>query len=179
MFYPTTCVGLGYGSIQDMLSGFSREYVFRHCPLARGLAALSRLTSRRGFACGDHQLHASTHYSVSARTFHSSVSTSLLTRVTEFLPFAHRISSTRLLRTRLTLIRLALIRNPWSSGGRVSRPPCRYLYLHLLFRDLQQGSRPTFDGYRNAPLPIMTQRHDSTPSATDLCPSIIHAGSLD
>ena len=59
-----------------------------------------------------------------------------------------------LLRSRLTLIRLALIRNPWSYGGRVSRPPYRYLSLHLLFRDLQQGSRPTFCGYRNAPLPI-------------------------
>ena len=58
------------------------------------------------------------------------------------------------LRSRLTLIRLALIRNPWSFGGRVSRPPYRYLYLHLLFRGLQQGSRLTFCGYRNAPLPI-------------------------
>ena len=65
------------------------------------------------------------------------------------------------LRPRLTLIRLALIRNPWSLGGRVSRPPCRYLYLHLLFRCLQQGSRLAFDGPRNAPLPmrIMSASH--------------------
>ena len=88
--------------------------------------------------------------------------------------YASRLS----LRTRLTLIRLALIRNPWSFGGRVSRPPCRYLYLHLLFRGLQQGSRLTFDGYRNAPLPMVPKYH-STASATDLCPIIIHAGSLD
>ena len=64
--------------------------------------------------------------------------------------YASRLS----LRTRLTLIRLALIRNPWSFGGRVSRPPYRYLYLHLLFRCLQQGSRLTFCGSRNAPLPM-------------------------
>ena len=57
------------------------------------------------------------------------------------------------IRSRLTLIRLALIRNPWSCGEGVSRPLCRYLYLHLLFRDLQRGSRHAFDGYRNAPLP--------------------------
>ena len=60
------------------------------------------------------------------------------------------------LRSRLTLIRLALIRNPWSYGGRVSRPPYRYLFLHLLFRCLQQGSRLTFSGSRNAPLPIVS-----------------------
>ena len=82
------------------------------------------------------------------------------------------------LRPRLTLIRLALIRNPGSFGGRVSRPPCRYLYLHLLFRGLQHGSRHTFNGYRNAPLPTAPLR-GSTASATGLCPIIIHAGSLD
>ena len=84
-----------------------------------------------------------------------------------------------LLRSRLTLIRLALIRNPWSYGEGVSRSLCRYLCLHLLFRGLQQGSRLTFCGYRNAPLPIAPRRGDSTSSAPDLCPIIIHAGSLD
>ena len=57
------------------------------------------------------------------------------------------------LRSRLTLIRLALIRNPWSFGGRVSRPPYRYSYLHLLFHALQQGSSLIFDAAWNAPLP--------------------------
>ena len=28
MFYPSTCVGLRYGYLQDMLSGFSREFVY-------------------------------------------------------------------------------------------------------------------------------------------------------
>ena len=42
------------------------------------------------------------------------------------------------LRTRLTLIRLALIRKPWSFGVRVSRPHYRYLCLHLLFSPLQR-----------------------------------------
>ena len=48
------------------------------------------------------------------------------------------------LRARLTLIRLALIRNPWSFGERGSRPLYRYLYLHLLFRKLQSSSRTAF-----------------------------------
>ena len=48
------------------------------------------------------------------------------------------------LRSRLTLIRLALIRNPWSFGEEVSRLLYRYLYLHLLFQNLQNTSRYFF-----------------------------------
>ena len=51
MFYPTTCVGLRYGSLHDMLSGFSREPDYHRCPLARGRTVLSRLGSEGGFAC--------------------------------------------------------------------------------------------------------------------------------
>ena len=58
------------------------------------------------------------------------------------------------LRARLTLIRLALIRNPWSFGEGVSRPLYRYLYLHLLFHCLQHSLRIIFCGPWNAPLPI-------------------------
>ena len=49
-----------------------------------------------------------------------------------------------ILRPRLTLNRLSLFRKPWSSGGRVSHPPYRYLCLHLLFHPLQHASRRTF-----------------------------------
>ena len=68
------------------------------------------------------------------------------------------VASRLALRSRLTLIRLALIRNPWSFGEGVSRPLCRYLYLHLLFRGLQRGSRHAFHGYRNAPLPTLYKK---------------------
>ena len=80
------------------------------------------------------------------------------------------------LRARLTLIRLALIRNPWSFGERGSRPLYRYLYLHLLFHHLQHSSRKTFCGSWNAPLPIVA---NSTASVNGLCPIIIHAELLD
>ena len=59
------------------------------------------------------------------------------------------------LRTRLTLIRLALIRKPESCGEGVSHPLYRYLYLHLLFHTLQNTSRYAFDAEWNAPLPII------------------------
>ena len=59
------------------------------------------------------------------------------------------------LRSRLTLIRLALIRNPWSFGEEVSRLLYRYLYLHLLFQTLQSTLRYAFYADWNAPLPII------------------------
>ncbi len=58
------------------------------------------------------------------------------------------------LRTRLTLIRLALIRKPWSFGVRVSRPHYRYLCLHLLFQPLQRALPAHLRRSWNAPLPL-------------------------
>ena len=49
-------------------------------------------------------------------------------------------------RSRLTPGRLASPGNPWSFGDGVSRPICRYLYLHLLFRILHHVSRHGFAG---------------------------------
>ncbi len=54
------------------------------------------------------------------------------------------ITSLVCVRSRLTLNRLALFRNPWSFGEGVSRPLCRYLYLHLPFRHLHRVSRHGF-----------------------------------
>ena len=57
------------------------------------------------------------------------------------------------LRGRLTLRGLALRRNPWTFGDRVSRSVYRYSCQHSHFRYLQHTSRYTFAGLRNAPLP--------------------------
>ena len=57
------------------------------------------------------------------------------------------------LRGRLTLRGLTLRRNPWTFGDSVSRTVCRYSCQHSHFRYLQQTSRFTFAGLRNAPLP--------------------------
>ena len=48
------------------------------------------------------------------------------------------------LRSRLTLIRLTLIRNPWAIGGRGLYPPYRYLCLQLLFHKLHRPSQGGF-----------------------------------
>ena len=58
------------------------------------------------------------------------------------------------LRTRLTLIRLALIRKPWSFGVQVSRLHYRYLCLHLLFQALQHALPAHLHRPWNAPLPV-------------------------
>ena len=57
------------------------------------------------------------------------------------------------LRGRLTLRGLALRRNPWTFGDRVSHPVYRYSCQHSHFRYLQHASRRAFTGLRNAPLP--------------------------
>ncbi len=62
-----------------------------------------------------------------------------------------------MLRTRLTLDRLALSRKPWPFGGGASHPPCRYSCLHLLFHALQTGSRRAFHAACNAPLPALAR----------------------
>ena len=59
------------------------------------------------------------------------------------------------LRGRLTLRGLALRRNPWTFGESVSHTLYRYSCQHSHFRYLQQTSRFTFAGLRNAPLPHM------------------------
>ncbi|KWW27341.1 MAG: Uncharacterized protein AUK64_2224 [bacterium P201] len=80
-----------------------------------------------------------------------------------------------ILRPRLTLNRLSLFRKPWSSGGRVSHPPYRYLCLHLLFHTLQQASRPAFGAYGMLPYRYRYPRA----SVPRLYPFIIHATPLD
>ena len=79
------------------------------------------------------------------------------------------VASRLSLRTRLTLIRLALIRKPWSYGEGVSRPLCRYLCLHLLFQNLQHRSADTFSGAGMLPYhPHL--KCGSTTSVPDLMP---------
>ena len=76
------------------------------------------------------------------------------------------------LRGRLTLRGLTLRRNPWTSGGRVSRPACRYSCPHSRFRCLQRPSRarlrrPT---ERSATTPAPSLARGSAASAPGLSP---------
>ena len=92
------------------------------------------------------------------------ISTGMLTRC----PSAH--SFRMRLRPRLTLIRLALIRKPWSFGGRVSHPPYRYSCLHLLFHTLHGRSPSRFPGNGMLPYQMCVSQHKSTASVPSLMP---------
>ena len=159
-----------------MLSGFSWEPDYHRYSIARGLSILSAsarwadLPTRR--LPTSFNLRFRRQAGVSLLRLHIAPISSNGIFTVSSIGCAVRLR----LRARLTLIRLALIRKPWSFGGGVSRPPYRYSYLHLLFHALQQGSSLIFDAAWNAPLPCLAT---STASADRLCPIIIHARSLD
>ena len=159
-----------------MLSGFSWEPDYHRYSIARGLSILSAsarwadLPTRR--LPTSFNLRFRRQAGVSLLRLHIAPISSNGIFTVSSIGYAVRLR----LRARLTLIRLALIRNPWSFGERGSRPLYRYLYLHLLFHYLQHSSRKTFCGSWNAPLPIVA---NSTASVNGLCPIIIHAELLD
>ena len=159
-----------------MLSGFSWEPDYHRYSIARGLSILSAsarqadLPTRR--LPTSFNLRFRRQAGVSLLRLHIAPISSNGIFTVSSIGYAVRLR----LRARLTLIRLALIRNPWSFGERGSRPLYRYLYLHLLFHHLQHSSRKTFCGSWNAPLPIVA---NSTASVNGLCPIIIHAELLD
>ena len=171
---PVSVCGTGAAAISD--SGFSRKYGYPRCRIARGLSVLSGSAERV-------DLPARTWPTPFNRLFRQPAAVSLLR-----LHVSHcgsnvilNVSSVALalrltLRPRLTLIRLALIRNPWSFGERVSHPLYRYLYLHLLFRTLQTALRQPFYADRNAPLPISIIPRLRWYAS---CPLIIHTRPLD
>ena len=140
---PVSVYGTGVRDLE--LRGFSREHDYRRCHFTRRLRVLSRLGSARGFACAPHNLprfnglfRQPAGVSLLRPPFAVTAGSGMLTASS--IAVASRLR----LRSRLTLIRLALIRKPWSCGEGVSRPLYRYLYLHLLFRTLQHASRHAF-----------------------------------
>ena len=140
-----------------MLSGFSWEPDYHRYSIARGLSILSAsarqadLPTRR--LPTSFNLRFRRQAGVSLLRLHIAPISSNGIFTVSSIGYAVRLR----LRARLTLIRLALIRNPWSFGEGVSRPLYRYLYLHLLFRSLQRTSRCTFAA--NGMLPYHVLRH--------------------
>ena len=142
-----------------MLSGFSWEPVYAHITLYKYAAYCQVRLSRR--ICLPQS--TSTPFN---QLFHPLAVLSLLRpHIAQYSSAGILTGSSigialrLILRPRLTLIRLALIRNPWSFGEGGSRPLYRYLYLHLLFQKLQKKSPFSLLRRWNAPLPIYIISH--------------------
>ena len=112
----------------NMLSGFSRESDYIHIRLSED----ARYFQVRLYPRICLRISTPTPFNVLFRQY---AGLSLLRP--HFAPYAStglltcssiRCAFRLLLRSRLTLNRLTLFRNPQSSGGRGSRPPYRYLY---------------------------------------------------
>ena len=151
-----------------MLSGFSRRYGYLH--YLRGPGPLQYYQVRISvWIC----LHGSTPTpfnplfrqgaAVSQPRHHVTLAASNGRLTVSSIGLALRL----ILRYRLTPGRLTSPGKPWSYGEGASHPLYRYLYLHLLFRTLQHGSRRIFYAERNAPLPILL---NSTSSVYSLIP---------
>ena len=139
--------------IYQLFSGFSRELAYLHYHFVHARSVLSGST--RSADLPTNQL--STPFN---QLFRQSAVVSLLRlHITQYISTGILTSSSigiairLILRPRLTLIRLALIRKPWSCGVRVTLPHYRYSCLHLLFHTLHQTSRFGFNAEWNAPLP--------------------------
>ena len=166
------------GASSLWLRGFSREHGYLRFPLARRLAVLSG-SAQSGdlppplYTYTLQRAIPSARGSVTSPSLRRSWASHGIFTVSSIW-FSFRMP----IRSRLTLIRLAWIRNPWSYGEGVSRPLYRYLYLHLLFRLLHNGSNLCFAAAGMLPYQL-TVAVNSTSSAPDLCPIIIHAAPLD
>jgi hypothetical protein len=74
------------------------------------------------------------------------------------------------LRGRLTLLRLTLSRNPWTSGEGVSHPFCRYSCQHSRFAPLQDRSPSPFTAMRTLRYRARLERRAPSASARGLSP---------
>ena len=77
--------------------------------------------------------------------------------VQEFQPVLHRLCSLPRLRSRLTLRRRSLLRNPRAFGGLDSHQPFRYSYQHSHFLPLHGSLRYRFSVIRTLPYPDCKQ----------------------
>ena len=151
----------GTGDMRLTLRAFSREPDYLRYPRARGLEVLSgsaqdaHLTAPRLPTPLNGLFRQPAGVPLLRLPDRSARSAGILTGSS--IGFALRL----ILRSRLTLIRLALIRKPWSYGGQVSRLPYRYLYLHLLFPALQKGLPLPFNAL--AMLPYQSYIHYTIP----------------
>ena len=98
--------------------------------------------------------------------------------VLEYLPVVHLLRSMPRIRSRLTLGRRSLPRNPYAFGGMDSHHSFRYSYRHSHFSPVHSSFRYCFNPMRTLPYPYTLLYMPQLRFCT-LAPDIFGAKSLD
>ena len=114
---------------------------------AASLASLLAPRNASGFRCTDLPVHHPTrlHATIQSRAclpFCVTPSLKQLLPVQEYQPVVHLLRSLPRIRSRLTLRRRSLLRNPYAFGGKDSHLSFRYSYQHSHFPQVHQGNAP-------------------------------------
>lgn len=140
MLSLTTCVGLRYGLFfSKRLAGFLDSRIRYTIPLAEAARYYQVSASRAYFTTQPIPTPFNEHFRPLAVRSLLCHCITPKNRCGNINPLSIDVAVRPSLRSRLTLLRLALSRKPESIGGRVSHPPYRYSCLHLLFSPLQQA----------------------------------------
>ena len=98
--------------------------------------------------------------------------------VLEYLPVVHLLRSLPRIRSRLTLGRRSLPRNPYAFGGKDSHLSFRYSYQHSHFSEVHRLFQDDFCPQTTLPYPVHFHAQPQLRFRT-LAPVIFGAGSLD
>ena len=98
--------------------------------------------------------------------------------VLEYLPVVHLLRSMPRIRSRLTLRRRSLLRNPYAFGGKDSHLSFRYSYQHSHFPQVHQSFQTSFTPVATLPYPVHLSTQPRLRFRT-LAPGIFGAGPLD
>ena len=130
ILYLPTCVGFGTGT-SHLPRRFSRRHGFKNFGLLQASASRLRLSGRRIFlspALHGYPRSTTAWVSLAYPVPPSVIAVGTWYRNINLLSIAYAFRPR--LRSRLTLSRLALLRNPWAFGGGVSSPLFRYSCQH-------------------------------------------------
>ena len=150
---------------------------------AASLASLLAPRNASGFQCTDLPVHYPTrlHATIQSRAclpFCVTPSLKQLLPVQEYQPVVHLLRSLPRIRSRLTLRRRSLLRNPYAFGGKDSHHSFRYSYRHSHFSSVHNSLRYCFSPMRTLPYPY-TLLHMTRLRFYTLAPDIFGAESLD
>ena len=121
---------------------------------------------------------ACTGFSISGSGFLSASPQFCHMIVQEYQPVVHLLRSLPRIRSRLTLRRRSLLRNPYAFGGKDSHLSFRYSYQHSHFPQVHQSFQTSFTPVATLPYPVHLSTQPRLRFRT-LAPEIFGAGTLD